>query len=95
MELTKELINFLFGLGLVINALLFVPQIIKLIKEKNSSELSIITFGGFFILQLLSVLHGIIVRDYILAVGFCCSLLTCGTVLLLIFFYRKKKTGRT
>ena len=89
MELLKEFINLLFGFGLIINALLFIPQIIKLFKEKNSHELSILTFGGFCILQLLSVLHGLIVHDYILAAGFSLSLVTCGVLFLLILFYRK------
>lgn len=90
MDLLKDLINLLFGFGLIINAFLFIPQILKLIKEKDSSELSILTFGGFCALQLLSVLHGLIIHDYVLAAGFGLSLLTCGILSLLILFYRKR-----
>ena len=84
----KEIINFLFGLGLGINAMLFIPQIIKLIQTKDSKSLSLLMFGGFSLLQIISVLHGLVVSDHILAIGFSLSLLTCGTVFLLAVYYR-------
>ncbi len=85
----KSIIEFLFGIGLFINAFLFVPQIIKLYKKKDSEELSLITFGGFSILQFLTILHGYFHKDYLLMLGFALSLLTCGTVTFLIMVYRK------
>lgn len=87
-SIIKEIINSLFGFGLVINALLFVPQIIKLIKIKDSSELSLLMFGGFLLLQLITILHGIVVSDHILAAGYILSLLTCGTTFVLALWYR-------
>ena len=45
-------IESLFGMGLFVNAALFIPQAIKLFREKDSKELSLITFLGFNAIQL-------------------------------------------
>ena len=60
-----HIVEFLFSLGLFINAGLFMPQVIKLYRTKNPEGLSLITFGGFNIIQLLAVLHGVIHQDFI------------------------------
>ncbi len=87
----KDFIEVAFSLSLFINALLFVPQILKLIKTKNSEGLSLLTFGGFWLIQLFMTLHGILRGDILLVVGCLFSLLTCGCVVLLIVFYKVKK----
>lgn len=84
----SKVIALLFGLGLFINALLFIPQIIRLYKSKNSTGVSLITFGGFTFLQLLAIFHGYFQNDYTLMIGYLFSVLTCGTVFILILFYR-------
>ena len=91
MEILINIIEFFFASALFINALLFVPQAIKIWKAKSSKGNSITTFLGFNVIQLLIVLHGIIMRDYILALGYAISLVTCGVVTILIFHYREKK----
>lgn len=85
----KLLIEILFGLGLFFNAVLFIPQAIILYKKKDSKELSLITFTGFNFIQLFSVLHGYLVKDYILMFGFLFSLITGGIVTIMIILYRK------
>ncbi len=77
-----------FSLGLFINALLFLPQIIKLYKTKNSKSFSLLTFGGFCVIQLFVILHGIIHRDYLLAIFTGLSFLMCGVLVGMILFYR-------
>lgn len=81
-------IEILFSLGLFINALLFIPQAIKLYQTKNSKELSLLTFGGFVIIQFFTLLHGYLHKDYLLMLGYFLSILTCGLVLVLIIKYR-------
>lgn len=79
-----------FGIGLVINAMLYVPQIMRLIKEKRSNELSYVMFCGFLCLTLSQVLYGFFRHDWIMAWGNMLTFITCGTVVCLIFVYRKK-----
>ena len=83
-----------FSISLLVNALLFIPQIIIIRKTKNVKDLSLLTFGGFNIIQLFTLFHGLFNHDYILAFGYFLSVLTCGTVSGLIFYYRYiKKTS--
>lgn len=86
----KYTIEVIFSISLFINAALFVPQIIRILKEKQTKELSLITFGGFWILQMITVLHGFLNQDYLLAFGYILSLITCGSVVILILVYRFK-----
>ena len=86
----KSIIEIVFSLGLFVNAALFIPQIIQLVRIKDSRSLSLLTFGGFCIIQLFVVLHGVLMRDYLLIIGYLISLLTCGILTILIVFYRVK-----
>lgn len=92
MEHIEKLIEICFSLALFINALLFIPQIIKLYKDKTAKGVSLLTFGGFLLIQLLVVLHGVIHHDILLIIGYLFSMLTCGTVTVLILWYRNKNT---
>jgi len=85
------LVEFGFAAGLLVNALLFIPQIIAICKSKSVVGVSFITFFGFNIIQLFTMLHGVISEDYLLAAGSLLSLLTCGTVSVLIVYFRYVK----
>ncbi len=87
-------IEILFSLALFVNALLFIPQAFKLFKSKNSRNISLITFAGFNLIQIVTVLHGYIRKDYILMVGAFLSVLTCGVVTLLAFAYRLRERNK-
>ena len=89
--MVEIIIETIFSLGLFINAALFIPQIIQLYKTKNSKGFSIITFAGFNLIQLFTVLHGILHKDYLLISGYTLSLITCGIVTMLIIFYRNNE----
>ena len=82
-------INIVFGVGLFVNAALFVPQAIQLYRTKCTMGVSLLTFAGFNGIQLFTVLHAYIVKDYLLMVGFLLSLFTCGTVTALLILYKK------
>lgn len=90
MIIIKNIIEIGFGVGLIANAILFVPQIIKLLRIKDAKELSLLTFGGFCLIQLFVILHGIIAKDYTLVIGYLISLVTCSTLAALIVYYKLK-----
>jgi MtN3 and saliva related transmembrane protein len=87
----KEIVAVLFGLGLIGNALLFVPQIFALWRKKTDEGISLVTFGGFSVLQVVGIVHGFYQRDPSLILGMTASLLTCGTVTALTVFYRVRR----
>ena len=84
----KEIVAVIFGLGLVGNALLFVPQVLALWHKKSDEGISLITFGGFSVLQVVGIVHGLYQHDLALILGMVASLLTCGSVTALTIFYR-------
>lgn len=86
----KGIVAVIFGLGLMANAALFVPQIIRILRDKSSEGVSFLTFGGFSVLQITGVLHGYFQGDKYLMSGMIASLLTCGTVAILTLIYRKR-----
>lgn len=87
----KEIVAVIFGLGLVCNAALFVPQIIAVWRKKTDEGISLITFGGFSVLQVVGIVHGLYQRDLSLTLGMAASLLTCGTVTALTIYYRLRR----
>ena len=86
-----EFVALLFGLGLGGNALLFVPQIVSVWRKKSDVGVSLLTFGGFSILQIIGIIHGLYQRDLSLTLGMAASLLTCGTLTLLTVVYRMRR----
>jgi MtN3 and saliva related transmembrane protein len=87
----KEIVAVLFGVGLGCNALLFVPQIIAVWRKKTDEGISLVTFGGFSVLQVVGILHGLYQRDLSLILGMAASLLTCGSVTFLTVYYRVRR----
>jgi MtN3 and saliva related transmembrane protein len=70
---------------------LFVPQVIAVWRKKTDEGISLITFGGFSVLQAVGIVHGAYERDWSLILGMAASLLTCGAVTALTVFYRWKR----
>ncbi|CAL7961543.1 PQ loop repeat [Gammaproteobacteria bacterium] len=85
----KSFIELMFGLGLFFNSLLFIVQAWKLFKAKESKDISLVTFAGFNIMQVFTILHGYLNKDYVLMVGFLLSFVFCGAVTFLIVLYRR------
>ena len=90
----KEIVAVIFGLGLGFNALLFVPQAAAVWRKKTDEGISLITFGGFSVLQAIGIVHGALQHDWSLILGMAASLLTCGSVTALTVFYRVKRVRR-
>jgi MtN3 and saliva related transmembrane protein len=87
----KDFVALLFGLGLGGNALLFVPQIIAVWRKKSDEGISLLTFGGFSVLQIIGIVHGSYQHDLSLTLGMAASLLTCCMVTMLTIFFRMKR----
>jgi MtN3 and saliva related transmembrane protein len=87
----KQFISILFGLGLLGNAALFVPQVLAVYRKKSNQGISLITFGGFNILQAIGIVHGIYQQDLSLILGMIASLITCGSVTTLTIYYRMQR----
>jgi MtN3 and saliva related transmembrane protein len=87
----KEIVAVIFGFGLLCNALLFVPQVLAVARKKTDEGISLVTFGGFSVLQLIGIVHGVFQRDPSLIVGMAASFLSCGTVTALTLFYRLRR----
>jgi MtN3 and saliva related transmembrane protein len=87
----RQIITVIFGIGLFGNALLFVPQAIAVWRKKSDEGVSLLTFGGFSVLQIVGVIHGLYEHDNSLIFGLGASFLTCGTVTALTIFYRIKR----
>lgn len=88
MHIVKIIIDFIFGVSLFINAILFIPQAQRILKTKNTDGFSLIMFIGFCLTQLAAILYGYINYDYLLLFGYILALTCCGSVTLLIFKYR-------
>ncbi len=86
----KEIVAWLFGLGLLGNALLFVPQLVAVLRKRSAEGVSLITFGGFSLLQALGILHGTLQHDRSLIFGMSASLAACGTLTVVAGYYRLK-----
>jgi MtN3 and saliva related transmembrane protein len=87
----RQIVAIIFGIGLFGNALLFVPQAIAVWRKKSDEGISLVTFGGFSVLQILGVIHGLYEHDNSLILGLGASFLTCGTVTALTIFYRVRR----
>lgn len=84
----KSIIDLLFDFSLIINALVFVPQIVKILRLKAAKELSFVSFSCMFLLQLLFGLHGLLHQDYALLIGMIAAMMVSGIIAILILIYR-------
>ena len=90
----KEIVAYVFGFGMLLNAALFLPQAWRIWKTKVAQGVSVLSFAGFNALQFVGFLHGYLQGDRALMSGMLASLLTCGSVTGLAAYYgRAARTG--
>ena len=91
----KLIVAWIFGFALMGNAALFVPQALAIWRKKSDEGISLVTFAGFNLLQVIAIVQGIYQHDLALIVGMVASLITCGavTVLTLVFRAGRKWAG--
>lgn len=82
------LIEAFFTIAVSANALLFIPQIIRLYKQGSAQDVSLLTFGGFNLINLCVLLHAIVRHDHLLMYGASFSLITNTTITVQIIYYR-------
>jgi MtN3 and saliva related transmembrane protein len=87
----QQFVAILFGLGLVVNGLLFLPQAIALWRKKDAEGVSLLTFGGFNVLQAIGIVHGIYQHDMSLILGMTASFILCGLVTIQTILYRLRR----
>jgi MtN3 and saliva related transmembrane protein len=90
-EYIKYFIELGFGLSMFLNAIVFIPQAVKLYKIKDPKGLSLTTFLGFNVTQIFAIFYGYIKKDYILMLGFALTFILCAIVTLEIYLYGKHK----
>jgi two-component system, OmpR family, aerobic respiration control sensor histidine kinase ArcB len=93
MTLYKDIAAVVFMAALLFNAILFIPQARKIWKEQTARGVSLLTFLGFLFIQLSVVIHGFIRHDYVLIIGYLLSMVTCGAVVALVIYFRKKQSA--
>jgi MtN3 and saliva related transmembrane protein len=93
-KILVDFVDVLFGIFLFINALLFVPQIIRLLRNKPADDVSLLTFAGFNIVNIFSVIHGVIIHDFWLMIGYSFSVITNTVVTGLIIRYKYITTNK-
>jgi len=67
------------------------PRVPAVWRKKSDEGISLITFGGFSVLQAIGIVHGVYQRDLSLILGMAASLLTCGSVTALTIYYRVRR----
>lgn len=87
----QQVVAWLFGTGLVMNALVFVPQALRIHRARNASGVSILTFAAFNAMQVVGTLHGYLQNDPVLMLGMFASLVTCGSVTVLAWLHRERR----
>ncbi|MDF1794985.1 MAG: PQ-loop domain-containing transporter [Coxiellaceae bacterium] len=83
-----SLINWFFGVGLFVNAMLFIPQLYRILKERSAKELSLIMFIGFCLTQLSAIAYGFVHDDWEIVVGFGLAFVLCFSITIFAIFYR-------
>jgi len=68
-----------------------VPQAIAVWRKKTDEGISLITFGGFSVLQGIGIVHGALEHDWSLILGMAASLVACGSVTGLTVYYRLRR----
>jgi MtN3 and saliva related transmembrane protein len=63
----------------------------RLWRKKSDEGISLVTFGGFSVLQVVGIVHGLFQHDLSLILGMAASLLTCGSVTALTIVYRVRR----
>ena len=90
MTIGKESLEIFFAFSLLFNALLFIPQSVKIIRDKSAKGVSLLTFLGLVVIQLATIIHAYVTNDVVLFWGYILSIITTGCVVVLILIYRKK-----
>lgn len=91
MELFKEILKYIFDLGMYLNVVALLPQPLQIWRAKSSENVSIWMWILFFTFQTGISLHGLInVHSASMFLGMAGSAIVSLTTLILCILYKKK-----
>lgn len=91
---TTYLIHLIYGAAFIWTVLAAIPQITMLLRIKDSSELSLITFLGFNFIQVVTIFHAYFYREWLLLAGVSLFLIVYASISFLIAYYRLKARNK-
>ena len=77
----------------MVNALLFVPQIVKLLRCRSAEGVSLTMYAGFLVLQLVTAVDLGFHRVWTLAASCVASAIATSTIVVLTLRYRQPRGG--
>ena len=89
MNFSNNFVEFSFILIFFINALVFIPQALQILKQRSATTISIATFSGLLLIQFSLTLYGAFIGNLILALGCILSVLAVGAILGLAIYYKR------
>lgn len=84
-------INIIYAAAFLWTAVSAIPQIMTLLRLKDSSELSVITFLGFNFIQVVTIIHACFYQEWLLLAGVSLFLIIYAYLSSLVIYYRVKK----
>jgi MtN3 and saliva related transmembrane protein len=93
MPMAHGVFHWLAGIGAIVNALLFVPQIVKLLRCRSAEGVSTAMYAGFLVLQLVTGVDLVFHRIWPLATGMAASAIATSTILVLALHYQHRSAG--
>jgi len=93
MSITHGVFHWLAGIGAMVNALLFVLQIVKLLRCRRADGVSIPMYAGFLALQLVTGVDLVFHQIWTLAVGMAASAVATSTIIVLALRYQHPDSG--
>ncbi|MDF1796740.1 MAG: ATP-binding protein [Coxiellaceae bacterium] len=93
MEWFINIIAYLFSLALIINAILFIFQLFTIWQQRSANDVSLGAFCGFFLIQGVTTTYALLHSEHILAYGTMISMITCGSVIVSIMYFRFFSAG--
>lgn len=85
----KTIFDILFDISLFVNAIIMLPQLVRILRSKVVEGLSLTSFAGIFLLQLIMAIHGYFYHDFNLMIGMFFAMIVSGSIAALIVFYGK------
>jgi MtN3 and saliva related transmembrane protein len=95
MPMAHGVFHWLAGIGGIVNALLFVPQIVKLLRCRSAEGVSTAMYAGFLVLQLVTGVDLVFHRIWPLATGMAASAIATFTILVLAVHYQHRAADST
>jgi two-component system aerobic respiration control sensor histidine kinase ArcB len=78
-----DVLEILFNFGLCLNAVLFIPQVYKVYKNKSAHSISLTSYFSLLFVQFVFMLHSIAVNNFIAAVSMGFGSFFCLSVIIL------------